>query len=348
MKEPIFSGLSLDARDLSDARAKNTAYVERRSAFRESFKKLKDLPARNQVKALRKFIFEDNKIDDFLASELMQVFTAFRECRSFPDMLKMALLSSNDEFTKSTIVRESCVVAYNHARQYSRALEEGEALLAVAPSEMGRGEIYGAFGKAWLKKHELAVNYSRLCHDPGMSEEVFQAARAEYVENFPGDKKCLKVVENAQYALEQSRDNYEAGFLASFEYYPGINTVYRMLELGDYDGSRNMARMVYLSCLRDGARESMDSRCAATLVEAACAMGGTLQEVLSAVTQFIKTDPEAWHVESLCNALTSMRETARRYTSEDYLFSVAAEAVEKGVPVYANKPASLSEAPSSA
>jgi hypothetical protein len=152
------------------------------------------------------------------------------------------------------------------------------------------------------------------------------------------------VKDNAQHALIQSKSNYEAGFLANFEYYPGINTVYRMQELGEHDNARNMARMVYLACLRDGARESMDSRCAATLVEAACAMGGTPQEILSAATQFIKTNPEPWHVEGLCDVLKEMKEATKLYVEEEHLFNMAIQAVEKGVPVYMNKPASLSEA----
>jgi hypothetical protein len=141
MKESTFTGLSLDTRDLSDARTKNAAYVERRINFREMFKKLEEVPAKHQVKALRKFIFEDNNIDNFVASELMQVFTAFRERRSFQDILRgwwrdpamrnLRIPSSygNPISSPATI----CVITTAPSKR-------GEALMAAAPSAMGHGK----------------------------------------------------------------------------------------------------------------------------------------------------------------------------------------------------------------
>lgn len=224
--------------DFDAFRAGNITEMEKRAEFRARFSMLeKDEKGNITREALEAFAFQDNAPLSFSAPELMQIFTAFRAQKSFDNMISLVDLCGNAAFSSSEIVQEFYIVACNQMNRFDDCIRHGESLLE---SGHANGEIYGALGKAYLKKHDVA--------------------------------KAAGKTEEAQLFLEKSKNAYEQGFLHSFEYYPGINTAYRMLDLGEFDQAVSVARMVHASCQRDGGRESMDYWCAATMMEALCIM----------------------------------------------------------------------------
>src|SRR3989304_7342190 len=152
MKTFRFAGLSPEESDLDLAREQNAAQSKRSFEFRAEFARLSgdDKPG---VEAIRKFAFEDRKLDDFQSAELMRIFTAFRSQRSFDDMIRMFEESANQDFTGSQIVQEFYAVACNATGHYQKTIQVAESLLRQG---CAHGEGYGSpRGGAGLKKKKL-------------------------------------------------------------------------------------------------------------------------------------------------------------------------------------------------
>ncbi len=298
MKNNHFTGLSTSDLDLDTAREQNGAQLKRSFDFRTAFTQLSD-GAKPSVDAIRRFCFEEHKLSDFQSAELMRIYTAFRQQRSFEDMIRMYEESDNRDFTGSQIVQEFYAVACNQTGRYSKAIEAAESLLIHGDAN---GEVYGTLGKAWFKRHEICRDY--LDHfNPEREEELIAA----YVENFPEDPNMEDVAGNARKAMALSGEYYEDGFLVAFESYPGINAVYSALEASDFKKARRMARLVHLACLRDGARETMDPLIAGTLMEATCIMGGTKAEVQAATEKFLSLDIKETRIQRAVISLEKLR-----------------------------------------
>ena len=303
MKTFRFAGLSEDQSRMDLAHKQNAAQVQHSSEFRDKFARLVD-GDKPSVEALRKFCFEDHSLDDFQSPELMRIFTAFRSQRSFEDMIRVFEESKNQDFTGAQIVREFYAVACNHSGHYQKAIEVAESLLLHGDAN---GEVYGTIGKAWFKKHEVAKAYLELSKDYKAAPEEYDAAAKAYLENFPDDPNFQNAAIHVKLALEWSKDSYKDGFLVAFESYPGINAVYSFMDVGDFDRAKNVARLVHLACLRDGARETMDLMCAATMMEAACIMGASKAEIEATTEKFLSLDVKKGRLERTINSLERLK-----------------------------------------
>lgn len=268
---------------------KNRLNAQQKSNFQTKFSSLeKDEKGNPTINALKELAFEKNSPSSFSASELMQVFTAFRAQKDFQSMVKLTNECTNKEFSDAEIVQEFYIVACNQIGSFDQAITSGEVMVRAGHAN---GEVFGALGKAWLKKHD--------------------AAKAE------GN------TEEARRCLTRSKNNYRAGFLCDFEYYPGINAAYRMLDLGEFEQAQHIANMVYIACQRDGGRETMDYWCAATMMEAACIMGATKEEIEVATKNLSSMNVEKWQIDSTISMLTRVRDGLEEKGQNTSSFDIA-------------------------
>jgi tetratricopeptide (TPR) repeat protein len=326
MKNFYFSGFSEDESGMDQARGQNAVQVRRAAEFRENFSKLAD-GDKPSLEALRKFCFEEHRLEDFQSAELMRIFTAFRSLRSFEDMMRIFEESKNEVFTGSQIVQEFYTVACNHTGRYQKAIEVATLLLREGDPN---GEVYGTLGKAWYKKHEIAKNFLKVSKDYKAAPEDYDAAVKLYRENFPDDSELSNVEAHANLCLEWSKNDYEGGFLVAFESYPGINAVYSCLDVGDFEEARHMARLVHLACLRDGARETMDVLCASTMMQAACIMGASKAEIDATTEKFLSLDVKKGRLERTVQSLERLKSYLAEHEGDTKPFDHALQKI-KGV-----------------
>lgn len=180
MKTPIFAGI-FDKSDFLDAKKDNAAQASRRKDFNKAWSALDNEGGIPTAEALKKFVFEDNKPDDFQSAELMRIFTGLRRHKNWHDMLRLVEESANDKFTKAEIVREFSAVACNMTEQFDRTLDICEALIADG---IENGEVYGAMGKAYLKKGDLA-----------QSSEYYEKGFLIDFETYPGINVAYREIE---------------------------------------------------------------------------------------------------------------------------------------------------------
>jgi hypothetical protein len=151
MHKPGFAGI-FDNTDFDAAKDENARQALRNVLSRQAMAALADEDGKTSLTALRKYAFEDNKPDDFQSAELAKIFTEFRRHKSWEDMLRLVDESANEDFSRAPIIREFCAVACNMTGQYDLTLQICQKLLDEG---LGNGEVYGAMGKAWLKKDDL-------------------------------------------------------------------------------------------------------------------------------------------------------------------------------------------------
>ncbi len=105
---------------------------------------------------------------------------------------------------------------------------------------------------------------------------------------------------------EKSLEAYENGYLMDFDYYPGVNVVYRLLELGQVERAKRVAQMVYLSCERDGGVESEDYWCVVTMLELACIAEKDATAIKDITTKVLSVATATWEIESTLSNLEKL------------------------------------------
>ena len=301
IKEPHFAGLLQGEKDMEAAHHKNVVEAHRRAGFHQEFDRLGSSP---DLEALREFVQRNNDLREFRSAELMQVFNAFREQEAFEDMVRLFEKSGNRHFRNSQIAREGYAVACNNTGQYNTAIKICNHMLLQGEAN---GEVYGSLGGAYWRKYEAALRYQYACENPAMPADIQARFKKDYLHYFPADQKMQRVKKNAQLCLVRSRNHCRQGFLHAFEYYPGINAVFSMMELKDFDQMKKMARLVHLACLRDGARDTMDADCAATMLEAACFMGASKNQMATTMKAFLKLNMSEHKLNKVSEHLAMIR-----------------------------------------
>lgn len=316
---PILLGLETPSR-FEESRKRNIADRERAKNFKTTLDLL--LAEENKVSALQRYLFNEGNLNRLNSSELMQIYTSFRSLKSFDNMIRMFDESDNLTFKKSGIVREFYAVSCNMTGAYGKTIETANGLIE---DNLINGEVYAALGKAYLKRHDIAMEYSNIAQDKNIDPDKQAAARLAYQQQFPRDISLSRAHENARESLENSKKFYEMGFLNSFEYYPGINTAYRLIELGEYDKAQKVAKLVHHCCLREGGRETMDYWCATTLVEATCITSTNKEDVEKAMASFSRIkDIEPWQLDSTLQMLGRLKNTldAKGLSTENFEYAI--------------------------
>lgn len=228
------------------------------------------------IEELRNILKNDDLIQNSSSNQLMRLFTAFRDVNAFDEMIELFEKSSNQTFKDSLMVNELLMVAYNKKNQPDKTIELGQRLVK---EKRISGDIFGGLGKAYLLKSKTAK-----------SEQ---------------DKKRY---------LNNSKSAYEAGFAEFAEFYPGINAVYRYIDLGEIKQARELAKLVYLACKKEGAEETHDYWCTTTKLEAGCIAGQSKKELEASLKDLLSYNVPKWQFETTLETLKNVNEN---YQSAD-------------------------------
>ena len=255
--------------DLNNARKKNIEQAKNQAQLKKQIDKVFSLPDGQKEKALSILVNNKEMLQSLCSDNLMYLFTKLRG--HFDLMIQLYNNSSNKVFSDSLMVQEQLLVAYNKTNNPDKSIELG---LSLVQSGRISGDVFGGLGKAYLMKSQNAQNKE----------------------------------EKMQY-LSLSAVYYEQGFISFCEFYPGINATYRYIDLGDFKKAQELAKIVYLSTLKEGAESTTDYWCASTRVEAACVAGFSQEEIDKALNYLLTLDAESWAIDSTITTLQNVNKT---------------------------------------
>ena len=219
------------------------------------------------------------------------LFNLYRENGSFASLIKLYenVGEYAVEFKESLAIKEFYFVAFNKTKNFETTIEK-----LSDSSQEKNGELYGSLGKAYYER------YKRL--------------KKEYAYG-----KTPQLLEQMKQALKDSYDAYNDGYLLDYYYYPGINAVYRAIELAELetdetqkkhwqDKAEDLAELVYLSTEKAGGIRSGDYWTLITMVEAMAISGkyadtaefAKMQNILNKALEFVTA---GWEVDSTLSNL---------------------------------------------
>lgn len=117
--------------------------------------------------------------------------------------------------------------------------------------------------------------------------------------------------------IAQSFEAYKQGFLIDFEYYPGINACYRLLEMGNDEEAERLVKTVHLSCKQEGGIESNDYWCVITMLEAACIKRENAEEIRHLLDKVLSVATSDWQIDSTLKYLKPLSERRRAQNQPD-------------------------------
>lgn len=260
----FFSGffVPMNFSDFKESQLKNKRYANRQNEFYSLVRENKD------IDGLRMILNDDILIQGATSTQLMFLFTSFRDLNAFDEMIALYEKSDNLTFKDSLMVNEQLMVAYNKKKMPDKTIKLATKLINEGKTS---GDVYGALGKAYLLRSQTAENESK-----------------------------------KKYFLSASKDAYEFGFVEFGEFYPGINAVYRFIDLGDLKKAKELANVVYLSCKKEGSEETNDYWCTTTMIEAGCIAGKSKEELQEGLEDLLNYDVPAWQFNSTIETLQNV------------------------------------------
>ena len=214
--------------------------VDGKPVFRPKAEKLQELD-----------IIVSHGTDRLDSSQIMSLFSAYRDLAAFDKMIDLYKRVDNEDFKNAPMVREQLAVAY-------RKVPRGEKLA----------------DKMWDYHRSMDLCFELIDEGHGNGVTYSNIGRclryiAEKTEM--ADKKQER--ERKEGLLSDSVRRLEEGFLTTLESSVGMQAVHGNIMLGNTDRARETAKVVYLAALRDGAEESSDYFCLSTALQAACISG---------------------------------------------------------------------------
>lgn len=209
--------------------------VDGRPVFRLKAEKLQELD-----------IIVSHGTDKLDSSQIMSLFSAYRDLAAFDKMIDLYKRVDNEDFKNAPMVREQLAVAY-------RKVPRGEKLA----------------DKMWDYHRSMDLCFELIDEGRGNGVTYSNIGRclryiAEKTEM--ADKKQER--ERKEGLLSDSVRRLEEGFLTTLESSVGMQAVHGNIMLGNTDRARETAKVVYLAALRDGAEESSDYFCVSTALQA--------------------------------------------------------------------------------
>jgi hypothetical protein len=227
----------------------------------ESIKKLSDISAEIQGKRAEQIkqekvrqLFQTEKITreqrPLNADEETILLYAYKNLGAFDHVIRLYQGSGNEEFTNSQVIQEFYIVALNKTNKKSPDYN-----------------VHSELAKDMCEKliQDAANN-----NEPYQNSEVFAQLGKYYLNK----AKSAKTKEEETAFRELSLKYYYDGYMSNFDYYPGINAVYRLQELGRHEEAQRLVKFVDQSTKNVGGQNSNDYWCLVTMVEVACVLAG--------------------------------------------------------------------------
>lgn len=183
-----------------------------------------------------------NGLDGLDSPQLMRLYTAYMDLHAFDRMIELYKAADNKDFKDAPMVREELAVAYRKVWRGSNELVDKmfdyKTSIKISQDLIDEGHGYG-------------VSY----------ENIGRINR--YIAQKSTGFKAEQYYANSRFALEE-------GFSKTLESSVGIQAVHANIHAGNKDKARELAKVVYLTTLRDGAEESNDYFCLAAALQVAC------------------------------------------------------------------------------
>ncbi|MBR3676481.1 MAG: hypothetical protein IKN71_05035 [Alphaproteobacteria bacterium] len=264
----FFKGLDDD--NTEQAISKNKLIAEHQKLFSTKLSEILQIKDKaERVQALTEFS-KSPMVQSASSNQIMGVYVAFRDNGAFQNMIDLYNSTENQDFKEAPMVREFLAVAYNKTNDPTKAIKTAYKLIA---ENAASGDVYGSIGKACLLKTKTAKN-----------------------------------AEEKHHYTKLSADAYEAGFMKYMEFYPGINAVYRQIDLGNLDKAQKMAQIVYYACEKEGASETKDYWCSTSKLEASCIAGIENKQLEESLQELLAYDVPAWQFETTRDTLKGVNE----------------------------------------
>jgi len=185
-------------------------------------------------------VLNNKHLRKFDSAEIMQLFSAYRDLGVPDKMIEVFERCGSKDFRESPMVLEMLAVAYRKREPHQKDDFQKSMQICQTLAEQGKAS---------------SVSYNNI-------------------------GKCLeKTLALKKEALVQSVQVFEQGFAKTFDPFLGLQMVRGDLELGNKDKAQEMAKVVYLCALRDGAEESKDFYTVSAALQAAC-IAGEKEEVI--------------------------------------------------------------------
>lgn len=233
------------------------AYVEKGQPFEYRSKEEK-------LEALDKIVAEG--IDGLDSSQMMSLFSAYRDLAAFDKMISLYKSADNEDFKNAPMVREQLAVAY-------RKVPRGK-------DKEGQNNSEKLADKMWdyHQSMDICLGLIREGYGNGVTfENIGRCMRYISDKTEMSDKSFEAKRKNE--LLVDSLQQLEEGFMATLESSIGIQAVHGNIMTGQLDKAKETAKVVYLATLRDGAEESHDYFCLSAALQAACIAGESKEVV---------------------------------------------------------------------
>ena len=190
-------------------------------------------------------------LDDLSSAKLMRLYTAYMDLHAFDRMIDLYKAADNKDFKEAPMVREELAVAYRKVRRGNNALVDKmfdyKTSILISQDLIDEGHGYG-------------ISY----------ENIGRCNR--YIAQKSTGFKAEQYYANSRFALEE-------GFAKTLESSVGIQAVHANILAGNKYRAAELANVVYLATLRDGAEESNDYFCTSAALQAACIAGVSKKQV---------------------------------------------------------------------
>ncbi len=190
-------------------------------------------------------------LDDLSSAKLMRLYTAYMDLHAFDRMIDLYKAAKNKDFKDAPMVREELAVAYRKVRRGGNELADKmfdyKTSIKISQDLIDEGHGYGTSYENIGRCNRYIAQQST-----GFQAEQYYA--------------------NSRFALEE-------GFSRTLESSVGIQAVHANILAGNKDKAHELAKVVYLATLRDGAEESNDYFCLSAALQVACISGVGKKEI---------------------------------------------------------------------
>lgn len=210
-------------------------------------------------------------LDDLSSAKLMRLYTAYMDLHAFDRMIDLYKAAENKDFKDAPMVREELAVAYRKVWRGSNELVDKmfdyKTSIKISQDLIDEGHGYG-------------VSY----------ENIGRINR--YIAQKSTGFKAEQYYANSRFALEE-------GFSKTLESSVGIQAVHANIHAGNKDKARELAKVVYLTTLRDGAEESNDYFCLAAALQVACIADVGKKEIEHLCGRLENTVSQPWELSDI-------------------------------------------------
>lgn len=223
-------------------------------------------------------------VDDLSSAKLMRLYTAYMDLHAFDRMITLYKKAENKDFKDAPMVREELAVAY---RKIKRGDERNPDVLA---------------NKMFDYKLSMQISQDLINEGHGYGVSYENIGRCNrYIAQRSTGFQADQYYANSLFALEE-------GFARTLESSVGIQAVHANILAGNTDKAHELAKVVYLATLRDGAEESNDYFCTSAALQVACIADVGKKEIEHLCGRLENTVTHLWELPDILRDLEKIGE----------------------------------------